>query len=240
MATPGKNTVTTSGAAREAAQRAHGELRRTIVESLLKDILDGKLAAGERLVTESMATRFGVSHTPIREAFGTLAGMGVVELAANKGAVVKKLSPGYVREIMYVRAVLEAEAIRTACGRVPQSELLDLRAAFDRLSQIKGEPGPQDVVDAQHADTRLHTTVRAHTTNEFLRNELDRLMAFVRIIRDAAWARLAEQRDLKRVAEESAEHLAIVEALLDNDPDAASEAMLTHLRAGAAYVSRAV
>jgi len=44
----------------------HGLRRQAIVESLLKDIVHGRLRPGQHLVAEALARRFGVSHTPIR------------------------------------------------------------------------------------------------------------------------------------------------------------------------------
>jgi DNA-binding FadR family transcriptional regulator len=45
----------------------HGLRRQAIVRAILTDIFHGKYRAGQRLVTEALANRFGVSHTPIRE-----------------------------------------------------------------------------------------------------------------------------------------------------------------------------
>src|SRR5438874_1991218 len=81
----------------------HGKRRQTIVESLLTEIFQARLRAGERLVTEQLARRFGVSHTPIREALIELAGTGIVDLFPNKGAVVRKVTARDVREICQVR-----------------------------------------------------------------------------------------------------------------------------------------
>ena len=58
----------------------HGLRRHAIVECLLKDVFLGRLRAGQRLVTRELAERYGVSHTPIREALIALAGIGLVDL----------------------------------------------------------------------------------------------------------------------------------------------------------------
>src|SRR6266404_9416011 len=81
----------------------HGKRRQTIVESLLAEIFRGGLRAGERLVTEQLARRFGVSHTPIREALIELAGIGIVDLFPNRGAVVRRVTTKDVREVCHVR-----------------------------------------------------------------------------------------------------------------------------------------
>ena len=57
----------------------YAEYRQAIVESLLKEIVQGHLRPGQHLVTQTLAERFGVSHTPVREALIALAGIGVLE-----------------------------------------------------------------------------------------------------------------------------------------------------------------
>src|SRR5947207_2154690 len=94
----------------EALKCDHGLRRQTIVQSLLADVFQGRLHAGEHLVTQELAERFGVSHTPIREALITLAGIGIIDLLPNRGAIVRKVTASEVREVCQVRRVLECEA----------------------------------------------------------------------------------------------------------------------------------
>src|SRR5436305_12041852 len=80
----------------------HGLRRQTIVESLLADVFQGRLRAGTHLVTRELAERFGVSHTPIREALIALAGIGIVDQLPNRGAVVRRVSTAEVHEVCAV------------------------------------------------------------------------------------------------------------------------------------------
>ena len=102
----------------------------------MKEVLDGTLLPGTRLITESLANRFLVSHTPVREALLTLEGMGIVEIVPNRGAVVKRFSPREIREVCDVRLALELLAIRSACGLIPLKELRNLRTQFGRLAKL--------------------------------------------------------------------------------------------------------
>src|SRR6516225_11999815 len=95
---------------RPALSSGHGLRRQAIVASLLSDVFQGRLGAGRHLVTRELADRFGVSHTPIREALIALAGMGVIDLLPNRGAVVRRVTAHEVREVYQVRRVLECEA----------------------------------------------------------------------------------------------------------------------------------
>src|SRR6478736_6209741 len=96
----------------------HGLRRQLLVQSLLMEIFQGSILAGDHLVTQDLATRFGVSHTPIREALITLAGIGFVEIVPNRGAIVRQVTPKEVKEVCQVRRVLECEATRLAAGKI--------------------------------------------------------------------------------------------------------------------------
>jgi hypothetical protein len=118
--------------------QCHRGLRRqTIVQSLLADVFQGRLRAGTHLVTQELAARFGVSHTPIREALITLAGIGIIDLLPNRGAVVRRVTPHEVREVCQVRRVLECEAVRRACGRIDLAELHALAVELKRLKSAR-------------------------------------------------------------------------------------------------------
>jgi DNA-binding GntR family transcriptional regulator len=224
----------------EALECRHGLRRQTIVQTLLGDVVHGRLRAGEHLVTQDLAERFGVSHTPIREALMTLAGMGVIDLLPNRGAVVRQVTAKEVREICQVRQALECEATRSACGRIEPEELHDLAGELRRLQAARPRSPARYLELARQVDSRLHDLIADSSGNAFLAGELGRLKVLFRAFRDAAWEKDEAQNDLRRLAEEAHEHLAIVEALLAGDGQVAARAMAQHIRAGARYWARAV
>jgi DNA-binding GntR family transcriptional regulator len=224
----------------EALPCHHGLRRQTIVQSLLADVFQGRIRAGAHLVTQELAARFGVSHTPVREALITLAGIGIIDLLPNRGAVVRRVTPHEVREVCQVRRVLECEATRQACGRIDLAELKTLVAELRRLTSVQARAGNGFIEEARAVDSRLHDLIAESCGNAFLGKELGRLKTLFRAFRDVAWDRDEARNDFHRLAEEAREHLAIVEALLAGDPKAAARAMARHIRSGARYWSRAL
>lgn len=218
----------------------HGLRRQAIVESLLKDIVHGRLLPGQHLVAQALAERFGVSHTPIREALMALAGSGVVDLLPNRGAVVRRLTSTEIREICQVRCALECEAVRSACGRIDAVELLAIQAALRGLIGRESPAGHSSIVEARALDSRLHDLVAASSGNSFLVKEINRLKILFRTFRDASWEHVESRHDYRRFAEEAREHLEIVEALLAGDRRRAVRAMARHIRSGVESWSRAL
>jgi len=229
-----------------------GQRRQAIVDALLAEVFSGQLRGGQHLVTQDLAERFGVSHTPIREALIALAGVGVVDLLPNRGALVRQVTAKDVREVCQVRRVLECEATRLACGRI---ELEELESIAAELRKLLGRAGAQtstngrgltDVAQSQFIeqartlDSRLHDLVAASSGNDFLAAELTRLKQLFRAYRDVSWAYDKARNDYRRLAGECREHLAIVAALLAGDAKAAARAMSQHIRSGVKYWSRSI
>jgi DNA-binding GntR family transcriptional regulator len=236
--------------AREPQTLHRGLRRQTIVESLLADVLQGRVRAGEHLVTQDLAERFGVSHTPIREALIALAGIGIVDLPPNRGAIVRRVSSREACEVMQVRRTLECLATRLACGRIALNELHELSAGLRDLigdsercvlppTRGNGRIKPEVVLERARAiDSRLHDLIAESCGNVFLAKELGRMKALFRAFRDVAWEEYGARNDYRRLAEESREHLAIVTALLAGDARGAARAMSVHIRSGSRYWSR--
>lgn len=221
------------------SQFDHGLRRQAVVRSVLTDVFQGRLRAGERLVTQALSTRFGVSHTPIREALIELAGIGVIDLLPNRGAVVRRVTARDVREVCQVRRSLECLATRQACGRI---DLCRLHAIADEIRKLVAcDPatnGPDFVARARDIDDRLHDLIATSCDNAFLATELARLKTLFRAFRDVAWEQEEARCDFHRIAVEAREHLDLIHALLDGDSRAAGRAMARHIRSGEKYWSR--
>lgn len=71
-------------------QKSRGRTKADVVyEALQSAILSGNIAAGEHLRQEEVAARWGVSQTPVREAFRRLESEGLIEHAPNRGVIVR-------------------------------------------------------------------------------------------------------------------------------------------------------
>lgn len=218
----------------------HGRRRQVLVESLLREIVNGSIRPGEHLVTQGLARRYGVSHTPVREALIMLAGMGLVDVAPNRGAIVRRVTAREVRQICQVRRALECEAVRLACGRIPMEALDAIRAELLALIDVAEERWVGCVTTSRGLDSRLHDLIATGSGNTFLVNELDRFSILFRTFRDMAWIHSESHKDYHRLDAEAREHLAVVEALRAGDRHGAVSAMARHIAAGAEYWSHAL
>ena len=77
-----------------------------LVNSLRKEIIEGKLRPQERIVEEAVAKRFNVSRSPIREAFRILEAKGLVNNVPRKGVCVSDIRLEDVEAIYAIRPSL--------------------------------------------------------------------------------------------------------------------------------------
>jgi len=114
----------------------HQTLREKILENIRDAILKGTLKAGERVSEPDLAERYGISRTPIREAFRQLESEGYLTVVPRKGAVVTSLSERDVQEFYSIKSILEGYAARLAAEKLTDKELDRLVAINERLSRL--------------------------------------------------------------------------------------------------------
>lgn len=204
---------------------ARGALRHEVMRRLLRAIFAGTLPAGTRLMVLKLASRFGISSTPVREALVELDAIGMVEFVHNRGAVVAPFGPKELADIYQIRRILESEAARTATGRIPSRELHNLQEETAAL--VPGAEDPEWLAVAVATDRRLHEMIAAWCPNGRLSREIHRYDVLVQTVRDVIGADRAAQ--LRAIGE----HLAILEALLGGTADEAAAAMALHIDSAA-------
>jgi DNA-binding GntR family transcriptional regulator len=116
----------------------HLTLREKILEHIRDAIISGTLPAGTRVSEPELAERYGISRTPIREAFRQLETEGYLTVIPRRGAVVSALNQKDVEEFYAIKSILEGYAARLACDRLTTRDLDRLQAINDRLSELAG------------------------------------------------------------------------------------------------------
>jgi DNA-binding GntR family transcriptional regulator len=105
---------------------------RTIALTLQRRIVDGTYPGGMPIRQAEVATEFGVSHIPVREALASLAQGGLVDIQPNRGAVVTSLSTDQCLELAEMRVALESIALKHSMKRLSAKDLAAARQALVR------------------------------------------------------------------------------------------------------------
>lgn len=186
-------------------------------DQLLDKILRGDLPSGTVLQERSLADSLQISRTPIREALGRLENEGVIVRHLGRIIMVREISVQEIMDVLHIRSMLETEAVTLANGHIAIEELERLRGQFELL---KNDPEP-DPADHWQLDDALHNLI-ADASGNIVLSEM------VRSLR-----RRTRMFNLKRMPERYGpgreEHLALIDALVRQDVQAARQAMITHL-----------
>src|SRR6185437_9554566 len=104
-----------------------------IATALRQEIVSGQLLGGSRLPQMEIAQRFGVSTTPVREAFGLLQRDGLVQIDTNRGVTVFVPTIQDLVEHYEIRMALEMLAAEKAAERFQPEDAPPLAAILDEM-----------------------------------------------------------------------------------------------------------
>jgi DNA-binding GntR family transcriptional regulator len=100
---------------------------------LSEAILEGTLKEGDQLIEADLKDQFGISRSPLREAFRVLEKKGLVEIVPRRGTFVKKISRRDIEEHFPVRSVLEGVAAKEAYQRITDEDLAEMTLEFGNM-----------------------------------------------------------------------------------------------------------
>ncbi len=190
-------------------------------DALEDEIVNGVLKPGDRLDEAALADRFSVSRTPIREAFKSLVGSGLVETIPNRGTFVANVGLPELIEMFEVMAELEGMCARLATRRITDAESAELQALLDSCAKAHSAGDP----DAYYYENeRFHDCIYRASHNSFLEHQARQLQTRLKPYR-----RL-QLRVRNRAGRSLAEHREIVAAILAGDERAAESTIQDHVR----------
>lgn len=198
-------------------------LHNDAVQMLRAMILSGELTPGERLREISISQQLGMSRTPIREAFRTLAAEGLVDLLPNRSVLVSELDKGQAAEVFVVLGALEALAAELACQNMTPDQLEDLAELQDDLQRHFLSSDRQSYLEANRL---IHAHIVDASNNQAL------IMAWRLLLPRAERARQISTRDHARWAEAYGEHGRIFNAIAARDSALVKKLMAEHFANG--------
>jgi DNA-binding GntR family transcriptional regulator len=194
--------------------------RERIADALRAALIAGELRPGEVYSAPTLAARFGVSATPVREAMLDLAKEGLVDTVPNKGFRVTAVSEKQLDEYTHLRALIE---IPTVADLAMTAEPVSLEALRPAAREIVQAAAAGDLVAYVEADTRFHLGLLALAGNAHLVEVVGDLRKRSRLYGLTA---LLEGGRLLASAEE---HLELLDALTARDRNTVREVMTRHI-----------
>lgn len=191
----------------------------SIYEQILHDILDGRLAANERLKVTALAARYGTSTNPVREALQQLRGEGFVVFSPNRGARVRPIDEEFARDIYEVEALIEPYLTAWFVGIATDEDIRRLEAVEDEIERL----GFEDPLRHSELDTQFHQIVYDGHYNRHAADLWWRHREILRAIAKRFPYSMVRRKEI------ITEHRQIIERIKAHDAAGAAEAVRLHI-----------
>jgi len=194
--------------------------RQYVRDQIRQSLQEGNLAPGQRLIEQDLADTYGTTRSAVREALVDLSAEDIVTLVPKRGARIRVISIEEAVQITECRAALERLCARKAATLASAAQRKELREIGEQMTQCV-DTGAFDAYS--ELNRRMHAVIIEASGQQIARRQLDRLnnqMVHFQF-------RLALRPG--RSEESLIQHLAIINAITDRDPEAAAAAITAHL-----------
>lgn len=194
---------------------------------LRKLIIDGDIPPGTELKQAQLAREFGVSRTPMREAFRMLQAEGLIDADVNQRGRVRGLNPQEIDELYAARISLEVLAVRVTTGRLTSTEIDNANGLLEAMREADRQGDMATWLDA-HREFHLSCMAR-------IDSHLARLIVQL-AERSERYIRLYQRSQPASFKAGDLEHQATLDAVVGLDVDHAARLMGQHLNRTATTV----
>ena len=199
--------------------------------SILKNmIIERKLLPGKKIPQEKLAQDLGISRTPLISALKFLEQEKLVESVPRRGFYVRLFSKEEMVYIFELREVLEGLAARRAASRITDSQIKKLNNFFQSFAKQKNISNYKGYA---REDRQFHNFVIDIGAKAFLKS----ILLTTNII-SFSYQVLQTEGLVRPPNDTIQEHLAVIEAIKDRDPEAAENLMRQHFKKSLAYLKR--
>lgn len=199
--------------------RPRGLLTARVTERLRRAILDGEVELGDALSEDKLASRLGVSRSPVHEALTALEQEGLIDIRPQRGSFVFLPTREDIQNLCEFRRMVEAEALSLAMARKRDETLAAMTVAARKMQEaILAD----DHYGSANADTEFHLVAIENSANPYLINAYRLISSKVSALRSHRSTALVKN-------EASAEHFDIIAKLENDDLRGALAALNTHI-----------
>ncbi|MDX0491384.1 FCD domain-containing protein [Sinorhizobium medicae] len=201
-------------------------LRQIAYENFKNRLFDRTLIPGRFLSQRELCDILESPMGAVREALKRLEAEGLINILPQRGVQITDINLSLINEAFQFRLLIEQEAARKMAGSPNRAELAELR---ERTQNIRSRAERADASDQTYrkdgleVDLALHDMLVAHFDNSLISGTHRIIQDRVRLIRSN------KNYTTSRLVDAMSEHLAIIDALLATDENAAVAALKSHL-----------
>lgn len=205
-------------------KKTQSTIASNVFQQLKDEIITGAIPQGKKISEVSLSTRLGISRGPLREALRLLEATSLIERTPRSGSKVVTLSYSKIRELYQIRELMEGFATRLAASEMTRPEIDALYRLLDsHHNQI--ESSGAHVYLQEQGDKDFHYYIYSKCKNQWLFDYLDNSLYQLVMMCRKQTAQIPARADLSLH-----EHVAIVDAISDRDPEFAEILMKRHIK----------
>ncbi|MGI6734358.1 MAG: GntR family transcriptional regulator [Anaerovoracaceae bacterium] len=204
-------------------------LSESIFTELRSAILRGRLRPGEKVSEQQVCDKFGLSRTPVREAFRQLELEGLIETIPNRGAFVVGLTQRDLADLFEMRKAYEILAVKWAIERITKEEMEKLEEAYEFMEFYTMK---QEADKMLNINMQFHNLIYKASHNRMLEHTLSTYQLYLKETEsNSAYLNGHLEEVLK-------EHKQIFDAFVNKDPEKGMVAAAMHLDNAKARASK--
>ena len=204
--------------------RARGSSRKNVYETLRSEILTMALAPGQLLDETTLAERFDMSRSPIREALIRLAGDELVVTLPNRSTIVAPIEIATFPK--YVEALDIAQRMNTRLAAALRTDA-DLRTIARRQKEFEASVETGNHLQMSEANKKFHMAIAYAGRNPYLASFYERLLNQGQRMLHLHFEYLERTHDGYLLTDE---HQLMLDAIKAKDVDRADELAHAHTR----------
>src|SRR4051794_40282830 len=217
-------SILVDGASQAEPPAPRGLLKDRAYHEIKALILGGDLPPGTFLAERQLASRLGMSKTPIRSALERLESEGFISISPQQGAIIRDLSFDEIVDQYEIRIAIESFVARNLAGRLTDEQVARVRA------NLEAQRANLDVGSVERGvalDQEFHTLFCVFLGNQEILRVTGQLGDKVHRVISRVFTLNAG-----RMIESCEEHRGIAEAIIDGDPTLAARRIEEHLQFG--------
>jgi DNA-binding GntR family transcriptional regulator len=198
----------------------------SVYELIREDIISGRLNPNERLKVAELAERYETSTNPVREALQQLRGEGFVVMEPNRGARVISIDENFVRDIIEIEVLIEAELTRWFVSIASYADIVELEAIQAEIEKNNFE----DRVKHGLLDTRFHQFIYDRHYNRHAADLWWKHREILRAISRRFPTSLSRRNAVLK------EHHDLIECIRAQDADGAAAVVAAHVQGSGRHI----
>lgn len=196
-------------------------------DKILENLFDKRLSAGAFVSQQHLVELLDIPVAPLRDALRVLEAEGILKIHPRSGIEFVKPGLELTRATYQYRRIIECAAARSFAETADMALMESLRQDHCAVvSQIQSEGlTPDLVLRIDELESALHNAIVGILDNPLIDRTYSRMHNYLRLVR------LERNYTAPVVLRSLREHLAILDACIARDADAAEEAMVAHFSA---------